>query len=121
MSEDASVLVMELTNLVRSSSPQEICELQAFIEDDAKKEDDASRSDEDKCQKIISFLEEIRNAKEEHPALTQGARLATEKINKAYEMLTAIGEALGNGNDERLWPPGLTHAEAVARLVGMLW
>jgi hypothetical protein len=35
----------------------------------------------------------------------------------AIDELTAIDEVLGNGADEQLWPPGLTRAEAVGRLV----
>ena len=120
MSEDASLLLMEIVNLVRSSSPQEVSELQGFIEEDAKREERSSGSDENKYEDIIGFLKEIRNAKEEHPALIEGARLATEKTNEAQRKLAAIGEVLGNGNDKQLWPDGLTHAEAIARIIKTL-
>lgn len=41
-----------------------------------------------------------------------------QQRDEARAELTAIRAALGNGADEAAWPPGLTVAEAVARLRG---
>jgi hypothetical protein len=39
------------------------------------------------------------------------------RIDELGNGLAAIDDVLGNGADEQLWPPGLTRAEAVGRMV----
>ena len=47
-------------------------------------------------------------------------RPISERAERAEAVAESIRAALGHGADENLWPPGLTVAEAVARLVGQV-
>jgi hypothetical protein len=66
-------------------------------------------------------LEQTRAALEDTRAEIIGSDYAGEMAslerNHASDQLAEIDDALGNGADEELWPPGLTRAEAIARLV----
>lgn len=64
----------------------------------------------------IWFKDQMKNPEFARLFTEEGRNLEIE-YGEAGQRLAEVDDAMLNGTDHHLWPPGLTRAQAVARLV----
>ncbi|MFA6235380.1 MAG: hypothetical protein WC824_14485 [Bacteroidota bacterium] len=69
---------------------------------------------------IEAIASELARVQQEYHCLVDCVKHTDDTLKISMESIAGVDEALGNGADEQLWPPGMTRGQAVARQIEML-